>query len=149
MKYFTLLVFIFVFACNMQSNKKVERDLLYDYEVLYRYQGEENIKDDKYRQKLSPDTLYMIFESEFHNDVLVVYSNSTNVFDDKINTEPSSGLAKELKFHFKDLSNLSFNINNGPLINIELLRKDHNIVGVRKENKKISVVFYKKVPTFE
>jgi len=146
-----LLLFLFM-ACSNPKNEgiKKEKNISYDYEVLYGYQGKKNFKNDKYRYKISFDTLYILIESGFENDLITITSNKKCVLKEKVSTNHSSGLAKEIKFgNIADLKNICFRINSGPLITIELIKKEHNIIGIRKQKHKISVVFYKKIPLFD
>ena len=149
MKYLPLLLLL---ACNNPQNDRIKKEkrISYDYEILYRYQGEENLKDDKYRYKVSPDTLYILLETGFKNDLITINTNKNFDLKETVSTNHSSGLAKEIKLgNITELNNLYFTINSGPLITVELIKKEYNIIGIRKLKHKISVVFYKKVPIFD
>jgi hypothetical protein len=149
-KYLLILPFI-LFACsfqNIEESKKVI-DPIYDFEVLYRHQGEDIVKEDKYRYKISSDSLYCIIESNFNNDTIVIESGKNLIYKGIVNTEPSSGVAKEIIIgDIENMKNLIIRINSGPPINFMLLKKEYNIIGIRKRENKVSVLFYKKVPVF-
>ena len=148
---YLLVLLLFSFSCSFQKNEtsKVSVDTIYDFEVLYRFQGEENFNDDKYRYKISPDSLYFIVESEFKNDRIIINSHKKEIFSEIVNTEPSSGIAKEIIIGgFKNGDNITIRINSGQPITFSLLKKEHNIIGIRKAEDKVSILFYKKVPAF-
>lgn len=149
MKYIHILL-ILVTACNTQNKKETGNRTLYDFEILYRYQGEENYGDDRFRNKLSSDTLYFIVESNFNNDYLVISTKEKDIFKGKVDTEPSSGVANGINVgEIENINNISIAINEGPVINFELIKKENNIIGIRKQENKVSIVFYKKVPVFD
>ncbi len=145
------IILLFLFSCsNNKSPKEQNEDLSYDFEVLYRYQGEENYKEDKYRKMLSSDTIYFIIESEFQNNFLVINAEDKNIFNGEVRTEPSSGVAEEIKVGcFRGINNITVQIDKGPKINFDIINKEHNIIGIRKKADRVSIVFYKKVPMFD
>ena len=148
-----LFVLLFLLSCNGKVDNKsvIKKDISYDYEVLYNYEGKENKSDDKYRFKLSSDTLYIILESIFNNDRLMIKTDKIDVFNGTINTNPTTGTCPNniIVGDINNIKSLFVRINNGPKISIELIRKDHNIIGIRKSDKKVKVIFYKSVPRFE
>lgn len=148
----SLLVFLlFSVSCSSYNNEisKTNLDTVYDFEVLYRFQGEENIKDDKYRYKISADSLYLIIESDFKNDSIIIETEKKEIYKGVVNTDPSSGVAKEIIIGgIKNIEDIIIKINSGQPISFALLKKEHNIIGIRKTENKVSILFYKKVPVF-
>lgn len=147
---FIPILFLFFIACTAQSNREETKSrVLYDFEILYRYQGEENFANDKLREKLSLDSLYFIIESNFNDDNIEIYTNQKNVFKGKATTEPSTGVARNVKVGNTGVKDISIAINNGPMITFELIKKENNIIGIRKKKNMVSIIFYKRVPVFE
>lgn len=151
MKYLPLIL-LFLFACSTGRKEhriNESKGVLYNYEILYKYQGVENKISDIHRYKLSSDTLYFILESFFNNDTVTILSRDLNIFDGQITTEPSTGLAESINVgDIKNLKEISLKINSGPQITFELVNKEHNIIGISKDKDKIEIVFYKEVPAF-
>ncbi len=150
-KKFLFLLLLFSVSCSSPKNEnsKINFDSIYDYEVLYRFQGEDNIIDDKYRYKISSDSLYFIVESDFKNDKIIINSNEKEIYSGTVNTELSSGIAKEIIIGgIENGENITITINSGQPITFPLLKKEHNIIGIRKKESKVSILFYKKVPVF-
>jgi len=148
---FLLIILISLFSCNSKHKENNTTSIfeLYDFEIFYTYQGLENKINDKYRKRLSSDTLYLIFQSNFSNDFLTIDANNKNVFSGKILTEPSSGIAGDLKIgQIEKIKYLSISINNSPTVQFELINKSHNIIGIEKNENKVSILFYKEVPVF-
>ncbi len=147
---FIPILFVFFIACTAQSNKEETKNkVLYDFEILYRYQGEKNFANDKLREKLSLDSLYFIIESNFKNDNIEIYADQKNVFKGNATTKPSTGVARDVKIGNTGVKNISIAINNGSIIRFELIKKENNIIGIRKHENMVSIIFYKKVPVFE
>jgi hypothetical protein len=149
LRYIFILLVVFI-SCTSpkKNNEEIGNRVLYDFEILYRYQLEDNNSNDL-REKLSPDSLYFLIESYFQNDYIEISSVQKDIFKGEVNTESSSGVAHWLSIgNIEDINNLSIEINSGPIINFELVKKENNLIGIRKEENKISIVFYKKAPTF-
>lgn len=142
-------ILILITACNNGFKKEIKRRNIYDFEVLYLYQGHQKVDDDKYRFKFSKDSLYIMVESEFKNCNLNIKENGEIIFNDIINTEESSGFAKELvRGNIQNIYNIDVSIDFGPVISFEILNSENNIVGIRKEKDKIQIVFYKRSPLY-
>ncbi|MCT4601698.1 MAG: hypothetical protein N4A59_02180 [Marinifilum sp.] len=135
----------------MTKKPEIDRgSFCYDYEVLYNYQGKENIKEDKYRNRFSFDSLYVIVESNFKDDTLEIKQGNKVKVKDILKTEQSSGIASDYVFGaIGQINGLTMRINRGPFIYIDLFRKNNNLIGIRKDKDKVQVVFYKKVPRFD
>lgn len=144
-----LIIFLFInMSCFCQNATAKDTICFYDFEILYGFQGNEIISD-KYRNRLSPDTLYIIIESGFSSDFISINSDKGRIFEDKVLTEPSSGVAQTILARNNDgIANLSVSINYKPKVTFDLLTKEFNIIGIRKHNNKVIIVFYKKVPVF-
>jgi len=148
---YLLILLLFSVSCNLRNdeNSNATTEITYDFEVLYRFQGEMNNLDDKYRNKISSDSLYFIIESNFRNDTIVIESDKKEVYRGIVNTEPSSGVAEGITIgDIGNIDDLMIRINTGPPINFMLIKKEHNIIGIRKQENKVSILFYKKVPVF-
>lgn len=151
-----LLVFINIlfYSCNPVINQKEnnqKHEPIYDINIKYLYQNNFDKKTEELRRlKYDKNTLYINFESQFNNDTLDLFINREHrckqvllkSFDD-------TGFAKSIKFDSLNIiSDVSFRINNGPLIYLETLNKNDNILGIRQSSTSINVVFYKKIPAY-
>lgn len=152
-KYYSMCLCVFFIAlssCNKYKKAVISRDNLYDYEVLYLYQGDKKDDNDKYRFKLASDSLYILVEGEFIKSLITINADNRLVFNDTVNTSSITGLAKVFVLgDIKRLDYLSIRVDSGPLILVEMLDVKNNIIGIRKEDKKIQVVLYKKMPAFD
>ncbi len=147
--YLFIIAITGLLSCSQhKESSKNSIKTYYDYEVLYNYQGKEIYKNDKYRNRLSSDSLYIIVEASFVNDTLEIKSHNKIAIKNIVNTEESSGIAADYVINH-NINNLDLRINNGPWICIDVSKKEYNIIGIRKESNKIQVIFYKKVPVFE
>lgn len=146
-----LIIIVLLQSCSMTKKPEIDRgSFCYDYEVLYNYQGKENIKEDKYRNRFSFDSLYVIVESNFKDDTLEIKQGNKVKVKDILKTEQSSGIASDYVFGaIGQINGLTMRINRGPFIYIDLFRKNNNLIGIRKDKDKVQVVFYKKVPRFD
>jgi len=120
----------------------------YDYEVLYTYQGKNVFENDKYRNRLSWDSLYIIIEESFVSDTLKIKSKNNILINNVIQTKKSTGTAATYVFKH-DMKTINISLNHSPWICIDVSKKEYNIIGIRKSINKIKVLFYKKVPLFE
>lgn len=146
-----LFILLFSISCSskIDESRKTSYETVYDFEVLYRFQGEKNANVDKERYKISSDSLYFIFESHFKNDIVSIGTAKKVFFKGVVNTEPSSGVAKEvITGGLGNGEEILIRINSGQPIAFTLLNKEHNIIGIRKAEEKVSILFYKKVPSF-
>jgi hypothetical protein len=112
----TICITITFFSCSDSGiDKSKSFNINYDYEVLYRFQGEDNIEYDKYRSLISSDSLYFIFESEFRNDSVLLEVDNKLIFEGVVNTEASSGIAQGITIgNIENVKNLIIRINSGP-----------------------------------
>jgi len=144
-----ILFFLITTSCFDNKNSKIVTEKTYDFEVLYLYQGNERIIDDKYRHKVSNDSLYIIIETGFKESHIILEENGETVFDKIVSTELSQGVADRTIRDIKNVKNIGVRIDSGPLIFLEIINIDNNIIGINKNYDKIQVVFYKKVPIYE
>ena len=145
------IILLLSVSCNSQKNESFKTNFatIYDFEILYHFQEEENFPDDKYRYLISSDSIYFLIETVFTNDTLIIETEKREIFRGVVNTEPSSGIAAGIVTRrIENIEAITLRINSGQPITFNLLRKEHNIVGIRKTEKKVSILFYKKVPIF-
>lgn len=136
-------------SCFRNTKFKQDQDISYDFEVLYRYQGEDMHSDSKTRELLSKDTVFLIIESEFLNRKVEILTRERLLFSGRVSTEQSSGVADVLQIEKREIQEeISIQIDNGPIIRFELIEDDHNIIGIRYYENKVSIVFYKGAPSF-
>ena len=150
MKNFILITILFSLTyCTVQQIKRDKIKSFYDYEVLYNYQGKERI-EDKYRFRFSDKSLYVIIESSFKKDSIEIISDKKDLsFREVVDTEPSAGIAKTFVFKdFSEISNLKIRLNSSPWIYLDVTKKENNIIGIMKDDDKVEIVFYKKIPVF-
>lgn len=150
MKNLFILFCISTFIGCQSTTRRIDSNYEYDVEILYNYQGERRIVEDKYRFKYSNDSIYLILESFFVSDKVYIKRNDKLCFSKTVTTEESSGLVNSsIVLPNQSTRSLGIKINNGPYIYLDLKSEEHNFIGVRKDKKKIQVVFYKKIPIFE
>lgn len=143
-----IIAFFSLLSCQKKESEK-KSSYYYDYEVLYNFQGKENIKDDRYRFKFSSDSLHIFVESGFENDTIEVKIDNNIIVKDIVSTDGSTGLAKYFVFrNLNEIESFKIRFNRGPWIVLGMLDDNHNLVGVKKQNERIQVVFYKKVPLY-
>ena len=139
------LVMLLFFSC---VNTKKENKPKYNFSIIYDYVHPVE-REDKYRHKFSNDKLHLFFESEFSYDTISIRTNKDEI-KDVIKTEPSSGLAKIIELdNFDKVSTLFFSVNNSSEVSFETIDKNMNLIGVRKRENHIELVFYKRVPIFD
>lgn len=146
-----LLLAIGIILVHSCSDKNVANSTFryYDYEVLYNFQGKEVITEDKFRYKFSNDSLYFFIQSYFKNDTIEIKKNNTIVVNEVVDTESSTGLARDYVFgNIKRIKNIKIRINKGPWIYLDIHNKRYNLIGLKKNNSKCQVLFYKKTPRF-
>jgi hypothetical protein len=146
-----LIILLFSISCRSQvkESSKANYETVYDFEVLYRFQGEKNVNVDKNRYKISSDSLYFILESHFDKDLVSIGTEKKVLFKGIVETEQSSGVAREvIIWGLENGEEVLIRINSGQPIAFKLINKEHNIIGIRKTEEKVSILFYKEVPSF-
>lgn len=144
---FFVFCLIGVISCQKPKPRQ-EIKSFYNIKIDYLHQGLNVINEDKYRNTISPDSIYLIFESWFLDDTII-----TEVGEKKnqylISTEPSSGIAKVIKFSNKEnLIPINITLNSGPILTLENIPK-FNIIGISYSNNTLSAIYYKKVPRYD
>ena len=137
------LLAILFFSCS--SHKQDVYKDVYDFHIQYSYQGIRMDENDYQLERLDSNNLYIILEGWFHNDTIRIEDGKHVIADNLIvTTEPSTGVATD--FVVKDIAeidHLTIKVNSSPRVSFEIARKDFFIIGIRKYEKEISVVFYK------
>jgi len=146
-KYVFVIYLIGVISCQ---NPKPRQEIksFYNIKIDYLYQGLNVINEDKYRNKISTDSIYLIFEGWFLDDTIAVeVGEKKNVY--LISTESSTGIAKVIKFSNKEnLIPINITLNSGPILTLENIPK-FNIIGLNYSNNTLSAIYYKKVPRYD
>ena len=137
-------------SCKSNNKREVIHDL-YGIEILHRPQRGNMPKNDKYRFKYSPKSLYLMFESGFKNSSLFLQVNGkTKYLDLNLNTMEAVSIASDIVLdNIQEIDNVSFRIDNGPLIFLEINDIKDNIIGINKDTDLVSVLFYKNAPMYD
>ncbi len=146
-KYIFVIYLIGIISCQ-NSRPRHEVKSFYNIKIDYLYQGLNVINEDKYRNKISTDSIYLIFEGWFIDDTIAVeVGEKKNVY--LISTESSTGIAKVIKFSNKEnLIPINITLNSGPILTLENIPK-FNIIGLNYCNNTLSAIYYKKVPRYD
>lgn len=144
--YFFLLVFIC--GCNIK-NEDLKNKSGYNFSITYDYKHLTE-REDKYRNRCSYDNLFFFIESNFVNDTILIETGNNKVIRKVVNTDYGIGLAEVLTIEgISEIKEVYFSINNSPGISFELIDKKMNLIGIRKNEKEIELLFYKRVPMYE
>ncbi len=149
LKNLILLFILIITSCSDNKNLTLIKGKTYDFEVLYLYQGDKRVIGDKYRNIVSDDSLYIMIEEGFKESHVILEENGEIVYDKIVNSEQSQGLADWLIRDIKKMKNVGLRVDAGPLIFLEMIDVEYNIIGISRSQDKIRVVFYKKVPMYE
>ncbi|TVR83503.1 MAG: hypothetical protein EA412_00860 [Chitinophagaceae bacterium] len=72
---------------------------------------------NSYNEKSDTTNYYIVFETFFHSDTVAVFANDIKVFFDTIETDRSTGIAKEIKVgKVESVEYMGFQINSEPII---------------------------------
>ena len=144
----SLLMLLF-FSCSNQ--KQDSHKDVYDFHIQYSFQGIQMDESDCQLNCLDPNNLYIILEGWFHNDTIRIDDGKHVIADNLIvTTESSTGVATDFVVkNIAEIDHLTIKVNSSPRVSFEIARKDFFIIGIRKYEKEISVVFYKKAPVYE
>jgi len=131
-----------LFSCKSKYNTDCNCD--YDIEIV-RESDNEDIKVK--RSRFKEDVLYITVVGNFNEDSISVYRNNEEFINlTNVVTDESSGISTELQIPFTGMKNLSFRINNGNLVYIDLCNNPPNFMVVSYRNNKVKVVM-KDTPT--
>ena len=135
---------------NLSDMPNVEQ-ANYDVEILYTYQIDTIVNNPlNFEDYYSKDSVYLIFETLFDDNNILIKADKRVVFNSKITTNSSTGTAKQINVgNIKSLKDIQISINNGPLIYIDMYYKDVNIIGVRYVGKKVKVLLYREMPFYD
>ena len=124
---------------------------VYDFHIQYAYQGIQMDDNDWRLKRLNPDNLYVFLEGWFLNDTVCIYDGKHMIVDNLIvTTDPCLEVATDFVVeNIAEINHLTLKVNSSPKVSFEIARKDFFIIGIRKNGKEISVVFYKEAPVYE
>lgn len=157
MKRLPLLALLFLLLClpsckeRRQSNDEITTNNqdVYDFHILYSYDGES--MEDWFDTDVDRNVLYVEVEGWFIDDTISICANGKTIVQDTVvRTNAIIGCAAE--FILPDVQNinqLSLKVNSSPTVSFEIARKDFIFVGIRKHEKNIEVVFYKRPPRYD
>ena len=144
-----ILTFLILIGCKNKIDNRSFNDN-YDIQISYNYYKYaktygRDYMDEKY---LRDGKLYLIFESDFSNDTIEVFINNKLKYKDVIQTEHSTGTAKDYIFDdMNSIKTLGLRVNNGKKALIEIDTMNFFLVEFRDTILKIRVP--KNVPTYE
>lgn len=142
-----LFIIMFILSCTFE-NKTMQNDgIIYNWKILYTYQGLEKNNEDKYRKMILDDSLYFFVEDLFLNDILELKYKNTVILNEKVSTELSTGLSHVFVLK-NNMNNISIRLNNSNWCNIDLIRPDYNLIGIEKDSDLVTIFFYKSVPRY-
>jgi hypothetical protein len=136
---------------RQQSNDKkaTNNQGVYDFHILYAYDGES--MEEWLDTDANRNVLYVEVDGWFVDDTISISANGkTIVHDSIVQTEPSTETSAEFIIpDIQTIKQLSLKINSSQTVSFEIARKDFIFVGIRKHEKNIEVVFYKRPPRYE
>ena len=143
-----LVLLIFISGCNGES-KSLKHKSEYNFSIVYDYTHLTE-REDKYRNRCSYDNLYFFIETNFENDTIQIEVGKNKIIREVVNTNDGLGLAKVITVEgISEIEEVYFYINDSLRISFELIDKKMNLIGVRKKEKEIELLFYKRVPMYE
>lgn len=159
MKRLPLLALFFLVLCfpsckeSQQNNDVVTTNNqdVYDFHIQYSYQGVQMDDSDWRLKRVDSCNLYVFLEGWFLNDTVYIDDGKHVIADNLIvTTDPSIEVAADFVVeNIAEIDHLTLKVNSSPKISFEIARKDFFIIGIRKHEKEISVVFYKEAPIYE
>ena len=107
--------------------------------------------EDWFDTDVDRNVLYVEVEGWFIDDTISISANGKTIVQDSIvQTEPSTETSAEFIIpNIQTIKQLSLKVNSGPTVSFEIARKDFIFVGIRKHEKNIEVVFYKRPPRYD
>ena len=155
MKYLVLILLLPLAFISCSSPKQENNQDVYDFHIIYSYQGTQIIDSSWRINRLDRNKLYINLEGWFSNDTISIEDNKHKIADKEVvTTEPSTETASYYEVeNIDEIEYLTFKINSSPKVSFEIARKDFFIIGIRKgtreHKKEITVVFYKKAPMYD
>ncbi|HLN73814.1 MAG: hypothetical protein ACM3O8_14955 [Methylococcaceae bacterium] len=143
------LLFIVLSSCrNGIDTKKYSGN--YDILISYNFYKTDSTNrrdylDNKY---LRDGNLYLVFESNFHQDTIFVKVNGKQKVAEIISTDPSTGVARQIKFeNINNIKNVGIRINNGKEALLEIDTMNFFLIEFSDKLLKINVP--KSVPFYD
>ena len=159
MKRLPLVALLYIVLCfpsckeSQQSNDEITTNNqdVYDFHVQYSYQGVQMDDSDWRLKRLDPSNLYVFLEGWFFNDTIYIDDGKHVIVDNLlVTTDPTIEVAADFIIeNIAEINHLTLKVNSSPKVSFEIARKDFFIIGIRKQEKEISVVFYKEAPIYE
>lgn len=155
MKKLPLLVLLFLMlsisSCKNETTTTTNNQDVYDFHIQYSYQGDKMDDSDWRLKRVDPSNLYVILEGWFLNDTIHIDDGKHVIADNLIvTTDPCIEVATDFVVeNIAEIDHLTLKVNSSPKVSFEIARKDFFIIGIRKHEKEISVVFYKEAPVYE
>jgi len=132
-----ILLLCFFYACH--NTQKEERKSLYNVSIKYIDDGQ---------CTLNIDTVFLFFEGDFNKDTIDILLNHEIFLREIISTEPSTGLAKEVKIpNASEIASIEIGINMGRLAKVEI-DKGIRILGVGFSLDNLRISVYSKFPRY-
>ncbi len=148
---FLLVAFLGVlFSCSHTKSRSNIRNDNYNFSIIFNYSDPRPDREDTYRYRVSDNSLYLFFESEFVNDTITILINDTKKSEYVLNTEYSTGIAKVVELDdFKEIRNVGVSINSSPSIRFDIVDSKMNLIGIDKSVNQVNIKFYTKVPIYD
>lgn len=138
-----IILGLFIFSCvNRPVVKKYTTIVVYDDKKQYRH----NLKV----KFINSDTLYLFFEHFFNSDTIDISLNGKLNQTLILNTNSSTGVAKQVKLgEIYSINKIEISKNNGLPLTIKLNQKSMNIWGIKYYNDTLEARYLKHVPTYD
>lgn len=107
-----------------------------DVRISYNNKAGQNL-NDYYLDTIRSDTFNVLFSTGFNNDNVKVLLNNEIIYNQKLQTEPSSGLADEFIFRKQKLNKIKILINGRETKEIKLDNKYNRALLTWKRNENI------------
>lgn len=143
------IVFLVLSSCRNGIDIKKHSS---NYDILISYNfykidsaNRRDYLDNKY---LRDGNLYLVFESNFHQDTIDIEVNGKQKLTEIISTDPSTGVARQIKFeNINKIKNIGIRINNGKeaLLEIDTM----NFFMIEFSDKLLKINVPKSVPFYD
>ena len=148
-KIINVFIITLVVSCQTTTTNK-QHNSKYDILISYNYCKNDKTYNREYldNEYLRDGNLYLIFETNFDNDTLIYKLNREKEKTEIISTEPSTGVAKEIKIeNIESINTVGIRINNGKEAVLEIDTMNFFLITFSDTLLKVRVP--KSVPTYE
>lgn len=146
MRYLIIIIIFLSFSCNKQR-KTITEGENYNIEINYLFNETDSMHNKLLYQM---DSIVVVFEESFANDSVQIMVNKEKTQTLLVNTDPSSGIARDVLLGpISEIENLSFRLNRGKILFVEIENKTPKVLLLRRTNKKFSATFTNVLPIYE